>query len=514
MSWGVNDPMIKRIYYSASIWAIVYVLVRAAISLFMVPYITKRIGVEAYGFVSLANTMISYIDVLAISFNYFAQRNISIKFHREDFVGANEYYTSVVVANVVLILLISGPAFCFLYNIKNLINVSDSLVQDVKWLFFFILLKYFVSLLESIFEIGAFIRNRVDVTLKNKVASNILQVFLLVILFSRNNPRLYFVGVASFSAEILNMFLQFGVKSCLTSQLKVHLSYYSFGCVKELFSNGIWVSINNIGNILNHGLDLLITNLMISQYMVGLIAIAKLVESLCYSIIVAVSDTFKPKQLKYYSAGDIEGLTENLKYSMKITGAIFIIILGVFIGVGDELLKLWLSAKYTKTVYWLAIICLASECIPATTRPLYYTYTITKRMKVPCYITLSMGALNVLTMYILLKTTSLGGYAVVLTTMVLNILHLIDAPLYASYCLKVSWKTFYSGIIKYLIGVAISVILALGFSFIMLGNSILFTLLVKMIGITAIMLLIVWLILFEAKNPLCSEETNQLFKRL
>ena len=44
-----------------------------------------------------------------------------------------------------------------------------------------------------------------------------------------------------------------------------------------------------------------------------------------------------------------------------------------------------------------------------------------------------MGILNISGMYALIKYTDLGVYAVVLTTMVLNCVHFIDTPLYASY---------------------------------------------------------------------------------
>ena len=83
--------------------------------------------------------------------------------------------------------------------------------------------------------------------------------------------------------------------------------------------------------------------------------------------------------------------------------------------------------------------------------PLYYVYTLTNKLRLPCYITLAMGTANVIGMYVLIKYTSLGEYAVVLTTMVLNLIHLIDAPIYSAYCLKI--------ILRHLIACVVNVIL-------------------------------------------------------
>jgi len=53
-------------------------------------------------------------------------------------------------------------------------------------------------------------------------------------------------------------------------------------------------------------------------------------------------------------------------------------------------------------------------------------------------------------MYVLIKHTDLGAYAVVLTTMAINLIHLIDTPIYSAYCLKIGIRTFYSTIIRHI----------------------------------------------------------------
>ena len=69
-------------------------------------------------------------------------------------------------------------------------------------------------------------------------------------------------------------------------------------------------------------------------------------------------------------------------------------------------------------------------------------------LRLPCIITILMGAANVASMYLLLRYTSLGAYAVILTTLVISAVHFVDAPLYAAHCLHLPLGTFYPALAR------------------------------------------------------------------
>ena len=66
-----------------------------------------------------------------------------------------------------------------------------------------------------------------------------------------------------------------------------------------------------------------------------------------------------------------------------------------------------------------------------------------RTLRLLCCVTILMGTANVLSMYILLRYTSVGAYAVLLTTLVISVVHFVDAPLYAAHCLHLPLHTFY-----------------------------------------------------------------------
>lgn len=70
----------------------------------------------------------------------------------------------------------------------------------------------------------------------------------------------------------------------MTPELKVERKLFSMDAVKKLVGNGIWNSINSLGVTLNSGLDLLVTNLLLTNLQMGQIAITKTIASIFSSL--------------------------------------------------------------------------------------------------------------------------------------------------------------------------------------------------------------------------------------
>ena len=65
------------------------------ISFFLSPFIVKNIGVEANGFVTLANNFVTYAQLIVSALNSMAARFIAIAYVKKDYKKANLYYNSV-----------------------------------------------------------------------------------------------------------------------------------------------------------------------------------------------------------------------------------------------------------------------------------------------------------------------------------------------------------------------------------------------------------------------------------
>lgn len=449
----------KLLLKSSALWSAIAVLFNTVMNLCIIPIVSNRIGIEAYGFVTLANTMITYIDIISLAINSFASRYVAVEYHKGKIESAKIYYSSVFIANVLLSIIILAVMLVSVPNIQHFIKITKTLENDVKLLFFTVFIRYVFVLLRSTFEIPAFIKNKIYLTEQIRTLSYIIQTLILLVTCVILPARVWYVGVASAVAALFMLLAEITIAKRTTPNLYISVSNFSGKSLIKVISSGIWNSINNIGNQLNSGLDLLITNKMLTELALGLISVSKTFGSMCYILANSVGNALKPKQLEYYSRNDIKALVYEFKKAMRITGVVCSIIIAGFYACGEDFLSLWIHTGNIDEIFRLSMIVLFGDIITGVVNPLFYAYTLSNKIKVPCIITLILGFLNVLGMYVLISQTNLGIYAVVLTTVVLNMVHFIDTPLYSCYCLNLKYGTFYPTVFRHLFNTAVLLVL-------------------------------------------------------
>ena len=80
----------------------VSVVIGYLINFFITPYITDNIGIDAYGFVSIANTTVSYATIVTTALTALIVRDISIAYHEGKKDEANKYFSSSLLACIIL----------------------------------------------------------------------------------------------------------------------------------------------------------------------------------------------------------------------------------------------------------------------------------------------------------------------------------------------------------------------------------------------------------------------------
>ena len=120
------------------------------ISFILTPYITNKLGVEAYGFVTLAKNFTQYATIITIALNSYAARYITVSYHNNDMEKAQEYISSVYYGDVAISAVIMIVAGGFILFLDRILNISLELVISVKLLFLFVfLMVLFVFLIHK-----------------------------------------------------------------------------------------------------------------------------------------------------------------------------------------------------------------------------------------------------------------------------------------------------------------------------------------------------------------------------
>ncbi|MFR8400678.1 MAG: hypothetical protein ACLVBX_00650 [Faecalibacterium prausnitzii] len=149
------------------------------------------------GFVALANTFISYVDILAVGLNAFAGRFIAMAYYQKKLEKANRYFSSTILADLILACVLLAGGTVAIVRLDRMLQIPQELTADVKLLFFIVLMRYLLTLLRTAFDAAAFISERIDLAEKLQSAAYLLQAGLLLALCLLLRPHVWYVGLAA-----------------------------------------------------------------------------------------------------------------------------------------------------------------------------------------------------------------------------------------------------------------------------------------------------------------------------
>ena len=421
--------------------------VAMAINFFLVPVIIEKIGKDIYGFYSLSDNFLEYATIITTVINGMANRYITVAYSRGEIEKANRYFTSVTVVNIILTAILAIPAVLIVVFLEKLINVPAAYALDVKCLWAFVFLMFFVNLIFSRYETAPFVKNRLEITGFINASSIVLKAALLVVVYTFFYPYIGYIGVIVFLCAVYSSVLKVRFKNKLTPDLRFQKELFDIRAVVELAKVGVWNSVSQLNQILFTGLDLLIANLFLGAEDMSILSIAKTLPVMLISLIGVIAGAFYPGLTISYSTKSKEEFFEEAKFSSKLCGflcSVPVIGIAVF---GGDFFSLWLptlSADEIQMVHILAILTLLPQAFSIYIFPLNQINTILCRVRLPAIVDGVIGVVNIIVVYLLLKLTNLGLYAIAGVSSALLLLRiLLFVPIYAAHNIQVKKTAFY-----------------------------------------------------------------------
>ena len=445
--------------------ALITFLVTLGINFFVTPYITNRVGAEAYGFVSLAINFTSYASIITLAINSMASRFVSVSLFKKNEKDANEYFNSVLAANIIIILILLIPSILCITFLDSIIIIPSNLIIIVKILFSVIFLNFFISLINTSFSVSTFASNHMELYMLKTMESNLLKIFVMILLFYILGANIVIVGIGYILATIYQLIFNVYYMRKYLPMIEINKIYINLKRIKEVILSGIWNTLTKIGQILTDGLDLLISNLFLGPLAMGQLSIAKTMSSSEAILESYLSSTFQPNITYYYAKSDPK-IIDEIKFSMRIVSFFANILLIGIIVFGLSFYKLWIPNQNGELIYILTIITLVGNLVSSSINPLFSIYTITNKLKVNSLVTVGLGIYNCIIVFIILKLNIVSnGLYVIAGVSVFNALikNLTFTPMYSAYCLGVKKTTFYIPILQTLLN---SFIMFITFSFI------------------------------------------------
>ncbi len=422
------------------------------ISFFLTPFIIKHVGSEAYGFVGLANDFVDIARIATVALNSMALRFIAISLHQGDETKANQYFSSVMIVNFLMCLILILPFGGVVVFLDKIFHISKEILTDVRLLWSFVFLNFLITVQGASFSVALFAKNRIDKESFRSAESVALRALFLMVCYAIFTPKVYYVGISYCVLTLYVLITNLYYTKNYLPNLSLSRKYLDKSAVKTLFASGGWNCLTKASTILSTGLDLVLINLFVGEAEMGVVSVSKSMPNTVLSVFVILSGVFLPRITEEYAKGETKKIAQISVFSIKLLGilaCIPIVMLGVF---GDAFYRLWTPSENANLLWLLSAVSGAAFVFSLSTQNLWNIFTVTNRVKTSSMgllITAGLSIVTVLVSMAAVQDKTARMFLIVGTSVVYNILMTICfLPSAAANCLHLPKKTFYKPLLK------------------------------------------------------------------
>lgn len=412
-------PMKKNI-----LLIIVGFLVNTLIGFFLAPYIIRNIGLEAYGYVALGNQFVNYALIIGIALNSMSTRFISVEYHRKNFQKANEYFSSIVIFNLLVALVIIIPLILFIGFLQHIISISDALVLDVQILFVLLFFNFLLGSVLGHFSISYYTHNTLYIKSAREIQAKVLYMLIIISLFYFFKPALYFIGIATLISSVYNTLFGIYYSYRWSPEIKFKLALYKLKSLKEIFVSGVWNLITHLGQILMQGLDLIIVNVYLGATVMGQLALSKTIPLILITLIGTLANSYAPTFNKHVALNDQEGLKNSLTQSMKVLGLFSNVPIAIFFSFGEDFYRLWVPSQDALSLNYLTMLALGTVIFSGSINSIYTFFSSSNNLRYNSVLLILAGIINVGAIFVLAHCNLLNVFSMLIVGMCVNLIRI------------------------------------------------------------------------------------------
>lgn len=411
------------------------------ISLWLTPYLIRRLGVEIYGLLPLALTLTAYLNIIILSFNNAAGRFLTIELNKKDNLSANRTFNTFFFGNVGLIMLCLPIVAVVVFLIPRLFNIPQGQEFFAQYMFLAIFAGYLLGVFRSSFSISSWALNRFDLRNIFIALYYIVRAGFVALLFFIFRPSLLHVGSGFLLAACFWLAGDILLWKKLTPQLRIKPDCFDKSRLGQLFTMGGWLLVNQLGLILFLKVDLIFANTFLGAKIAGEYGSVLIFSSLIQQLAFNISMTLNPSFVSKYAGGDRESLQRLSQLAVKFMGLILVLPVGLICGFARPILLIWLGKNF-QHLQPLLIILTVHLALNMAVRPLFGLNIALNKVRVPGLVTLAIGVFNLLLAIVLVKA-GWGGLGIAISgAFSMTMRNLIFTSIYAAHIQKLPLCTY------------------------------------------------------------------------
>lgn len=424
---------------------IAYYAFTVVLNIWFIPYLIHHLGVEAYGLVPLASTVVSYFSVVTLVLNSAVGRYLTIALERGETDKANAIFNTSLFGGLGLLVLLAPPLALLSLHPTAFLNIPAGMEKEASLLLAAVSAAFCVQLGMAPFELATYCKNRFDVRNLVNLVANLSRVGLVVVLFSQGRTTLWSVGLGILLSALLQATGTLAAWKRLLPETRVSLSAFSMESCRRLLGSGWWIAVSQVGTILFLSIDLLLANRELGPEAAGRYATCLQWPALLRGLGMAASGVLGPSVMALYARNDVPGLVDYVRQASRLLGLALALPVGLICAYAAPLLRLWVGEDFVGYAPLLAVM-VGHLSFNLALLPVLHVPVATNNLRLPGVMQLLFGGLN-LALALALLAGGLDVYALALAgAVVLTLRNVVFAPIYSSLVIGKSWTTFFNEI--------------------------------------------------------------------
>lgn len=431
---------------------LVYVVIAAVIGLLMVPYYIGELGMVAYAIVPLATSVTSYVMIVADAFCLSVNRFLVVSLERETQKEVGRIFSTSLFSVLRIVAIVLPVMAVLAYLSPMLFDTPVGADLSVRLLFMSVLSAALVVAVGSCFNNVLIARNKIYSINLARISYLLIQIGLIIAMFSFGTPRLEYIGYSYLVAAASYFLISYVLMKRDYPWLKVSLSERDPACLREIDRLSIWSIVNRVGNLMSIQASLIVANMCLGAYDQGSLSLVVSLVSMIGTACMAITNVFNPFLYRYFACEDTDSMVSVGRMGMRFLSVLIAMPLAFVCVFSPELFTAWVGEEYVflSDIVWVMFVFLTMQ---STLSIVEVVPTITLKVGGMAMITLGFGLLNVLLSisFCLFTDWGLMGVAVA-WAIAMTLRSCIVAPMYVSWSMGVGRYTFLS---PQLIGLAL-----------------------------------------------------------
>ena len=433
-----------------------YFVLNLIIGLALAPFFLDTLGPAAYGLIPLATSVTSYITLLIDSVNASVSRFLTIDLQKGDIAAANKTFNTALFGTLGIIVLLIPVALTAALLAPQFFNIGEQSYTSVFLLFALVFASVLIRAWSSNFMVTLFANNRLDYRNYVNITNLLMQIALIVLLFSLFGPSLVYVGISYFIAAVAAFILAYILSKKICPYLKIQPKNFVLSRFKEIGNVALWMGFNALGSLFYGHIGLMVVNKFFGEISGTQYSLCLMWGTLLISTAGLITNTFTPMIYSHYAKNNREGMLRFTKFTIKVTGLVMALPIGLVYIFAPQLMTFWVGAEYAglALIIWILLSPLMCQVQASCISPINAAY---KRVRIPAIGNFLAGMINLALALSLPFIFDIGMYGVAIAYAVsMFFLTGFVSPFYNAYVVGAPVFTYF----KYmLMGMAVTALL-------------------------------------------------------